>query len=145
MCNVPQLHLLDTDIASYIIKRHPPAVERRLAELPLSHVCVSAVTRAELMYGLARLPKVHQLQVGVRAFLRVVRALPWDGEAADRYATIRHDLTRTGHLIGELDMMIAAHALAADAVLVTNNVKHYARIEAPLQLANWSDAPESTA
>ena len=97
------------------------------------------------MYGLARLPKAHQLHVGVRAFLRMVRALPWDGEAADRYAAIRHDLTRTGHPIGELDMMIAAHALAANAVLVTNNVKHYQQIEAPLQLANWADAPEPTA
>lgn len=137
--------MLDTDIASYIIKRHPPAIERRLAELPLSHVCVSAITRAELMYGLARLPKAHQLHVGVRAFLRMVRALPWDGEAADRYAGIRYDLTRSGQLIGELDMMIAAHALAANAVLVTNNVRHYTRIEAPLHLINWADPTESTA
>jgi len=74
----------------------------------------------------------------VRQFLTIVRVLPWDAEAADAYADIRHQLVTTGQPIGEMDMMIAAHSLAAKAVLVTNNVRHYERIPG-LVLAGWSE------
>jgi tRNA(fMet)-specific endonuclease VapC len=131
--------MLDTDIASYIIKRHSPTVQERLAAIPPSHVCVSAVTRAELVYGLKRLPSAHRLHLAVRKFLQLVRVLAWDAEAADYYADIRHQLTSAGLVIGELDMMIASHSLAAGAVLVTNNTRHYERIEAPLTIINWTD------
>ncbi len=101
---------------------------------------MSVITRAELLYGLKRLSPSHKLHLSVRRFLRIVRVLPWDSEAADFYAEIRHQLVTTGKPIGELDMMIAAHSLAAAAVLVTNNTRHYERIPAPLMLQNWSDA-----
>ncbi len=96
------------------------------------------MTRAELMYGLKRLPPKHRLQVGVRQFFKIARVLAWDADAADWYADIRHQLTTSGQTIGEMDMMIAAHALSIGAVLVTNNTRHFARIAAPLALANWS-------
>ena len=129
--------MLDTDAASYLIKRRIPSVDRKVQEIPPEQVCISAVTRAELMYGLRRLPPDHRLHAGVGAFLRLTRTLPWDGDAADRYAEIRHRLASGGQTIGELDTMIAAHALAVDATLVTNNTRHFARIGAPLALANW--------
>jgi tRNA(fMet)-specific endonuclease VapC len=132
--------MLDTDMASYVIKERSPEVASRLAEIPPSMVCVSAMTRAELMYGLKRLPEGHRLQLGVRQFLRLVRVLAWDSDAADYYAEIRHQLVASGQLIGELDMMIAAHSLAVGAVLVTNNTRHYARIVAPLTMVNWTGA-----
>ena len=132
------LHMLDTDTASYLIKHRSPAMEARLAALPPSMTCVSVMTRAELQYGLKRLPAGHRLHLGVRQFLSIVRVLPWDSEAADFYADIRHQLVTSGQLIGEMDMMIAAHSLAARAVLVTNNVRHYERIPG-LSLANWSE------
>lgn len=132
------LHMLDTDIASYVIKGRSPAVEAKLMAIVPSMVCISAVTRAELMYGLKRLPAGHRLQLAVRQFLKIVRALSWDAEAADYYADIRHQLVSSGQPIGEMDMMIAAHSLSAGAVLVTNNVRHYGRIEAPLTLVNWA-------
>jgi tRNA(fMet)-specific endonuclease VapC len=131
------LHLLDTDTASYIIKRRSPPIETKLAEIPPDRVCVSAVTRAELMYGLKRLPPSHRLHVGVSRFLKLVRVLAWDADAADWYAEIRHQLTTAGQRIGEMDMLIAAHAISIGAVLVTNNTRHFARIAAPLALANW--------
>ncbi len=133
------LHMLDTDIASYIIKGRSPEIEAKLSALDPSMVCVSAMTRAELMYGLKRLPPGHRLHIGVRQFLKIVRVLSWDAEAADFYAEIRHRLVTTGQLIGELDMMIAAHSLAVAAVLVTNNTRHFERIPAPLILQNWSE------
>jgi tRNA(fMet)-specific endonuclease VapC len=132
-----QLHLLDTDTASYVIKARSPAIEARLAAIPPDRVCVSAVTRAELLYGLKRLPAAHRLQAGVRQFLKIVRVPAWDADAADHYAEIRHQLTAAGRPIGELDMMIAAHALAMGAVLVTNNTRHFQRIAAPLAMTNW--------
>ena len=133
------LHMLDTDMASYIIKGLPQGVEARLSALEPSLVCVSVITRAELLYGLKRLPPAHRLHIGVRRFLRIVRVLSWDAEAADFYADIRHELVSTGQVIGELDMMVAAHSLAAAAVLVTNNTRHFERIPAPLILQNWCE------
>lgn len=130
--------MLDTDIASYLIKGRSPGAEAKLMAIVPDRVCISAVTRAELMYGLKRLPAGHRLQLAVRQFLKIVRVLSWDAEAADYYADIRHQLVSTGQPIGEMDMMIAAHSLSAGAVLVTNNVRHYGRIEAPLMLVNWA-------
>ena len=131
------LHLLDTDTASYLIKGRTPQVEERLAAIPPSMICISVVTQAELLYGLKALPPAHRLHAGVRQFLKIVRILPWDSAAAEFYADIRHQLVTKGQTIGEMDMMIAAHALAAGAVLVTNNTKHFKRIRAPLALVNW--------
>jgi tRNA(fMet)-specific endonuclease VapC len=132
------LHMLDTDTASYLIKGKSPAIEAKLAALVPSDVCISVMTRAELQYGLKRLPADHRLHLAVRQFLKIVRILPWNADAADWYADIRHQLVSSGQTIGDMDMMIAAHSLSAGAVLVTNNTRHYERIEAPLILENWS-------
>ncbi|MHB1591658.1 MAG: PIN domain-containing protein [Sulfuricella sp.] len=134
------LHMLDTDTASYIIKGRSVAIEAKLGAIPPAMVCISVITRAELLYGLKRLPSDHRLHLAVRQFLRIVRALAWDTDAANYYAEIRHRLVSTGQPIGELDMMIAAHSLSAGAILVTNNIRHYERIELPLMLVNWIDA-----
>ncbi|MCF2134294.1 MULTISPECIES: type II toxin-antitoxin system VapC family toxin [Burkholderiaceae] len=131
------LYLLGTDITSYLIKDKSPAIEAKLVSLVPATVCISVMTRAELLYGLKRLPLGHRLHLAVRQFLKIVRTLQWDAEAADWYAEIRHQLISTGQPIGEMDMMIAAHALSAGAILVTNNSRHYDRIEAPLILKNW--------
>jgi tRNA(fMet)-specific endonuclease VapC len=131
------LHMLDADTASTGIKGKSAAIEVRLAALVPSTVCVSVMTWAELQYGLKRLPADHRLHLAVRQFLKIVRILTWDADAADWYAEIRHQLVSTSQPIGEMDMMIAAHALSAGAVLVTNNGRHYTRIEAPLMLENW--------
>lgn len=133
------LHMLDTNIASYLIKGKSPDIEARLSDILPSMVCISVMTRVELLYGLKRLPADHRLNLAVRQFLKIVRVLPWDVESADWYATIRHQLVSTGLPIGEMVMMIAAHSLSAGAVLVTNNTRHYGRIEAPLILENWVD------
>ena len=137
------LHLLDTDTASYLIKSRTPQVEKKLAATPPSMVCISVVTQAELLYGLKALPPAHRLHAGVRQFLKIVRILPWDSAVAEFYADIRHQLVATGQTVtngqhfGEMDMMIAAQALAVSAVLVTNNTRHFKRIRAPLALVNW--------
>ena len=132
------LRMLDTDTVSYLINRKSPGVEALFAALVPATICVSAITRAELQYGLKRLAPEHRLHLAVRQFLKLIRTLPWEADAADWYAGIRHQLTASGQPIGELDMMIAAHSLSAGALLVTNNRSHYERISAPLMLENWS-------
>ncbi|MDR1934577.1 MAG: PIN domain-containing protein [Candidatus Accumulibacter sp.] len=131
-------YMLDTDTVSFLIKGKSLAIKNRLEALAPSQVCISVMTRAELQFGLKRLPGGHRLHLAVRQFFKIVRALPWDVEASDWYADIRHQLVSTGRTIGEMDMMIAAHSLSAAAVLVTNNLRHYERIAAPLILENWT-------
>lgn len=131
------LHMLDTDIASYAIRQSSPELLNRLSNLPPSDTCISAVTRAELLYGLAKLVPAHRLHVVVHEFLKIVRVLAWGADAADYYARIKHQLLSEGKPIGELDMMIAAHSIAAGAVLVTNNIRHFGRIELPISVADW--------
>lgn len=130
--------MLDTDIASYVINGRFPEVTAKLRTIVPAMVCISVITRAELLYGLKRLPPEHRLHLAVRQFLKIVRVLSWDSEAADWYADIRHQLLNSGQPIGELDMMIAAHSLSAGAVLVTNNQRHFERILAPLTLLKWT-------
>jgi len=132
------LHMLDTDIASYVIKGRSPELNAKLRTIVPAMVCVSVITRAELLYGLKRLSPDHRLHLAVRQFLKIVKVLSWDSEAADWYADIRHQLLSSGQPIGELDMMIAAHSLSAGAVLVTNNRRHFEPIQAPLTLLNWT-------
>jgi tRNA(fMet)-specific endonuclease VapC len=132
------LYLLDTDIASYAIKSKSAKIEHKLATIPPAQLCISVITRAELLYGLKRVQANHPLQALVRQYLRIIRVLAWESEAADYYAEIRHQLVSTGRSIGDMDIMIAAHALALGATLVTNNIRHYERIQAPLLLENWT-------
>lgn len=134
------LHMLDTDAASYIIKGRPEVVRARIGDVAPDRLCVSVITRAELAYGLKRLPSGHRLHLGVRRFLGLVRILSWSERAADHYADIRHDLATSGRIIGELDMMIAAHAMAEDAILITNNLRHFGRMSPPLALRDWGGA-----
>lgn len=131
------LSMLDTDTVSYLLKGRSAEIEERLKSVHPSLVCISVMTRAELLYGLKRLSSDHRLHMVVRKFLKIVRVPSWDAEAADWYADIRHQLLSKGRAIGDMDMMIAAHALSLGAVLVTNNTRHYERIKAPLMLENW--------
>jgi len=130
--------MLDTDTSSYVIKGNSPAVDARLRSLDVMQVCISAVTRAELRFGVRRLRGTNRLAAEVEKFLAGVHTLPWDEVAADQFAEIRDDLERAGTPIGSMDTMIAAHAKALDAVLVTNNLKHF-RLVQGLSVENWAE------
>jgi tRNA(fMet)-specific endonuclease VapC len=133
------LYMLDTDISSYIIKGGYGAVERHVRAVVSDDLCISSVTRAELIYGLKLLLPQHRLHATVHHYLKTMVTLGWDAEAADFHAEIKHQLKTAGTPIGEMDMLIAAHAIAADAVLVTNNMRHFKRIKLPLMMANWME------
>ena len=114
-------YLLDTNTVSYVIKGTFPRVRARLAKLPIAQVAISVVTEAELRFGVARRPEAKQLRIAVEEFLLRVTVLPWDSRAAVEYGDLRAALERAGTPIGNLDLMIAAQALAAEAVLVTHD------------------------
>ena len=115
---MPVRYLLDTNTASYIIKGNFPRVRQRLVKVPMAAVGVSAVTEAELRYGVAKHPEAARLSVIVEEFLLRVEALPWDSAAAEQYGHLRATLERAGQSLGNLDLMIAAHALALKTILL---------------------------
>lgn len=129
-------YLLDTNTASYIIKGTIAAVRRRLVRVPMAHVFVSAVTEGELRFGVARRPEATKLEQIVEEFLLRVTILPWDSDAARQYGQLRADLERVGQPMGNLDMMIGAHAVAAGLVLVSND-RVFARIK-KLKMEDWT-------
>ena len=134
----PPILMLDTNIASYAIK-HRHRIDERLDRYDRHDICLSAVTEAELLYGLRDLPETHSLHQRVPAFLERFRCIPWDSEAAKVHAVVRHLLISTGRPIGEMDTMIASHAIAMGITLVTHNTKHFLRLSPPLRLETWVD------
>lgn len=128
--------LLDTDICSYAIKGGYPMLDNRLRGLNPGQAVISAVTRAKLRFGVALRPEATRLAMLVESFLTFVVTLPWDATAADRYGYLRATLQQVGQSIGDHDMMIAAHALAMNATLITHNMAHFERISG-LSCADW--------
>ena len=133
---MPHQYLLDTNIASYIIKGNIPTVRRRLMRVAMAQVAISTVTEGELRYGVARRPGATQLQRVVEEFLLRVAILPWDTDAAQQYGHLRASLESAGQPMGNLDLMVGAHALALGAVLVTND-QAFTRIK-KLKVEDWT-------
>jgi tRNA(fMet)-specific endonuclease VapC len=129
-------YLLDTNIASYVIKGNFPQVRERLLKVAMSEVGISVITEAELRFGVARLPLAAKLALAVEEFLLRVEVLPWDSEAARHYADLRAALDEQGEPMGNLDLMIAAQALATGVVLVSND-RVFRRIKR-LRIEDWS-------
>lgn len=130
------LYLLDTNIASWAIIGNSAAVDRKLAAVSVTDVAISSVTEAELRYGVARHPEAARLRTLVEDFLMTVSILPWDSAVARQYGALRAGLERDGRAMGNLDMMIGAHALALGAVMVTNDGA-FSRI-AKLKVVDWT-------
>jgi len=128
------LYLLDTNTVSHLIKRHPQAT-RHLLAVPMHSVCISAITAGEVAFGLAKRPDAVALKTTVNEFLRRVDVLPWDDSVAQTYGTLRAQLQSQGLSLSPLDLQIAAHALQANAVLVTSDQAFY---KVPsIDVKNW--------
>src|SRR5262245_54428801 len=129
-----RLYMLDTDTVSFAI-RGAGGVGAALRGRAPSEVCISAVSLAELRYGAdhRQSKKLHGL---IDVFTGSVSVVPFDEAASAAFGKIGAALTRAGTPIGELDTMIAAHALSLDLTLVTNNTKHFNRVP-KLRLENW--------
>lgn len=128
-------YLLDTNILIALSKERP-GVSERLAGIPASDVLLSSVVVAEIEYGIAKSARREHNRRVFDALLEGFRVVPFDHAAAREYGPIRADLERQGRVIGPYDLMIAAHALALGALLVTDNAGEFARVVG-LRMENW--------
>lgn len=128
-------HLLDTNILADLLRNPGGRVARRLAIVGEATVCTSIVVACELRYGAAKKGS-QTLSARVENLLESLEVLPLDREADRHYAEIRLHLDRTGRPIGPNDLLIAAHALALDLALISDNVEEFARIPG-ITLDNW--------
>lgn len=130
------LRTLDTNICSYILRRHPANMIQRFASLRREDLWVSAIVAAELRFGAAKLA-TPRFQAAVEAWLAGFDLRPWPLEATHHYAQIRAALERAGESIGGMDLMIAAHAMAEDSVVITNNAREFHRVPG-LAVEEWA-------
>jgi tRNA(fMet)-specific endonuclease VapC len=129
--------MLDTNMCIYLIKRRPPQVMQQLQLLDMELVAISAVTVAELQFGIAK-SKRPENAIALARFLAPFEILPFDELAADIYGNIRAELQAAGTPIGALDLLIAAHALQQNRTIVTNNTNEFRRVRG-LRLENWTE------
>jgi len=130
-------YLLDTDICIYLIKEKDPALKLKLYEKGIGCCAISAITLAELSYGVEKSSRLEQNKLALGLFLTPFELLPFSTAAAFTYGIIRQQLEQLGEVIGGYDMLIAAHALAEGLTLVTNNLVEFARVDG-LVVENWS-------
>ena len=129
-------YMLDTNTCIAIIKKRPPELKKRLKRLSIGEVGVSSVVIAELWYGIIQSYKRKHNEEALSEFLQYVTVSDWSAHAAPEYGRIRADLRKKGTPIGAMDLLIAAHALALNAVVVTANVKEFRRVS-NLKVENW--------
>lgn len=132
---------LDTNMVSYAMRSRVASVETALLRAhEAGDVCISAIVYSELKFGLAMAnhPVQHErIAIEIRRVMTLLTVVDWDGAAADALAIMRAQLRRSGTVIGAYDLVIAAHALSRDAVLVTNNERELRRIPG-LKIENWT-------
>jgi len=134
------LFMLDTNVASSIIKGGPIPLRQMLLDTPMERLRVSVITQAELLFGVARKPGALKLARLVDEFLLRVQILPWSSNAAVAYAELRSNFEHQGVSLGNMDMLIAAHARAEGAVLVSND-RAMRRLEPWVTIADWTEHP----
>lgn len=133
------LYMLDTDICSYIMKRSNPPLLKKLQAVRVSDVCMSVITKSELLFGVEISRRRQQDDIALKALLPYVDALEFPEEAAPHYANIRAHLKVHGAMIGANGLFIAAHARSLGLTLVTNNTSEFGRVP-DLVLENWTIA-----
>jgi len=131
-----QRYMLDTNVVSHIMQGRDAALLARLAQVPVGQVVISSVTLAELEYGLHRKGQPARLKNAMAQVLLRVDVLPWDEAVARCYGAFCSTLEAQGINLSDLDMMIAAHAVAVDVTLVSRD-KAFAQVPEPLKLEAW--------
>jgi tRNA(fMet)-specific endonuclease VapC len=130
-------YMLDTNTSSFIIKDTYANLRHKLLHIPLEHLCISSITEAELLFGIAKKPEAKRLKIIVQEFILRLDVLAWDSKAAMHYAELRRDIERKGKPLGNMDLLIAAHALSINATLISND-RAFTKIKAGLKVADWT-------
>jgi tRNA(fMet)-specific endonuclease VapC len=129
-------YLLDTNICIYIINEQPAQVLQRLIHAGRESLAISAVTVAELAFGVAKSSRLES-RAKLENFVSKFPVLDWNQDAAWVYGPVRKALEAKGQRIGERDLLLACQALALGATMVTNNTREFERV-AGLKLENWA-------
>lgn len=129
-------YMLDTNVVSHIMQGRDAALLARLTQVPVGQVVISSVTLAELEYGLHRKGQPPRLKAAMTQVLLRMDVLVWDEAVARCYGAFCSSLEARGINLSDLDMMIAAHAVAVDAILVSRD-KAFAQVAEPLKLEAW--------
>jgi tRNA(fMet)-specific endonuclease VapC len=130
------VYLLDTNICIYIVNKHPAEIITRLEYYKPSQIKISSITVAEMEYGASKSSRREKNREALKNFLSPFEIINFDSMDAEIYGIIRAELERNGNVIGPYDIQLAAQALRAGYVFVTNNVKEFERIE-KLRIENW--------
>jgi len=132
------LYMLDTNMVNYIVKGHSKTARTRMLNLDKDEaVCLSVITEAEIRYGLAKRPEATALRERMEWFISAVKVLPWGRDEAIVYGAIRARLESLGKTVENMDLQIAAHAIAVGAVLVTSD-NVFAYVEEHQPTVNWA-------
>jgi len=131
------MYMLDTDICIYIIKRKPGSVLKRLERLQPGQLVMSVITFAELMNGAKKSQQVEGNIAKLNELAELLEIRPFDQKAAVVYGDVRSTLEKKGNIIGSNDLLIAAHALSLNLILVTNNENEFKRVDG-LRVENWA-------
>ena len=129
-------YLLDTDICIYILNERDEKLRSRFLKHVSAQIAVSTLTEAELFYGAVHSARPVQNRERVAAFLEPLTRIPFDSEAAVVFAVIKQELVTRGRVVGAIDMLIAASALAKGYTLITNNEKYFQSVRG-LAIENW--------
>ncbi len=132
--------MMDTDICIYIIKRKPLNVLKRLEKLQPEQISISSITFAELMNGAKKSRYIEANVAKLNEMSELLKIHPFDKKAAVAYGDVRSSLEKRGEVIGANDLLIAAHALSLNLILVTNNEKEFSRVDG-LKSENWASDP----
>jgi tRNA(fMet)-specific endonuclease VapC len=128
--------MLDTNICIYLIKNRPQRLINRFDRTPVGDIGISAITQAELEYGVSRSSRPERNLEALRNITSPLEIAPFDEPAAAVYGKIRTLLERKGRIIGSMDLLIAAHASSLGVPLITNNEAEFKRVPG-LRVSNW--------
>lgn len=129
-------YLIDTNTCIYIMNKRPAGIIQKFKRFTIGDIGVSTITVSELEYGAAKSKNSKLNNQRLEEFLSPLEILPYDEIAANNYGDIRHKLEKRGELIGPLDLLIAAHAVSKNLILITNNEKEFKRVK-NLKIRNW--------
>jgi len=129
------IYMFDTDTASFFMKDNPKSVRKKAAEHNKDEFCISAITYAELMFGLKR-NYSKQLDFWLNEILAKLNVIAFDDASAVVYGDIRTTLEKSGQILDNMDMLIASSAISVNAVLVSHNIKHFSKIKG-LKTEDW--------
>ncbi|MEZ4630813.1 MAG: type II toxin-antitoxin system VapC family toxin [Deinococcales bacterium] len=130
------MYILDSNTCIYIMNHQPRAVRAKFAAQRLDEIAISSISLFELSYRVRKSQRVEQNLERLEQFTSMIQVLAFDAKAAEKAAFVRHYLRERGETIGDMDTLIAGHALSVDAWLISHNLKEFQRVP-DLKLADW--------